>query len=124
MSEIFTRSNVNDAAKLPLGLPLASISTSTTDVAWQTCGGDGFWIKPLFEGANGQHRTWIMKVDAGAWSPPHAHEDLEQILVLEGTFYDDEKTYHPGDFVLRAPGAVHTAGSEDGCIVLLIYCPV
>ena len=65
-----------------------------------------------------------MKVDAGAWSPPHAHEDLEQILVLEGTFYDDEKTYHPGDFVLRAPGAVHTAGSEDGCIVLLIYCPV
>ena len=68
-------------------------------------------------------QTWLMKVDAGAWSPLHAHEEVEQIYVIEGTFYDQDKTYQCGDLIVRAPGAQHTAGSEKGCVVLLVYSP-
>ena len=64
-----------------------------------------------------------MKVDAGAFSPMHAHDDIEQIYVLEGSFYDQDKTYGPGDYVIRAPGALHSAGSEEGAVVLLVYSP-
>ena len=64
-----------------------------------------------------------MQVDAGAFSPMHAHEEIEQIYVLQGSFYDQEHNYGPGDFIVRAPGAMHTAGSVDGAVVLLFYSP-
>ena len=98
-----------------------SASISARDMQWQSCGTDGFWIKPLFEDSNTSQRTWLMKVDAGAWSPAHAHTELEQIYVLEGTFYDEEKNYAAGDYIIRAPGAMHTAGSRDGALVMLVY---
>ena len=88
---------------------------------WQTCGHDGFWIKPLLEDADRGRRSWLMKIDAGAFSASHAHEELEQVYVLEGSFYDEERSYGPGDYVLRAPGAMHTAGSENGAVMLVVY---
>ena len=64
-----------------------------------------------------------MKVDPGAFSPTHAHDDVEQVYVLEGSFYDQDKTYGPGAFIVRAAGALHSAGSDDGALVLLFYSP-
>ena len=108
------------------GIPSnGTLLQKTTNQQWQPCGADGFWIKPLLEEAGSENhsavRTWLMKVDAGAWSPDHSHEQTEQIYVLEGSFYDAEQEYGPGDFVVRAPGAMHTAGSKQGAIVLLVY---
>ena len=68
-------------------------------------------------------RTWLMKVEAGAFSPPHAHDQIEQIYVLEGSFYDQDKTCGPGEYIVRAMGAMHSAGSENGALVLLFYSP-
>lgn len=62
-----------------------------------------------------------MKVEPGAEAPPHAHEETEQIFVIEGTFYDDKNTYGPGDFAIRAPGVIHAGGSQDGAIIMLVY---
>ena len=64
-----------------------------------------------------------MKVDAGAFSPPHAHDELEQIYVLEGSLYDQHVNYQAGEFIVRAPGSMHSAGSETGALVLLFYSP-
>ena len=62
-----------------------------------------------------------MKVDAGVVAPPHAHDNLEQVFVLDGDFYDEYRTYGPGDFIVRAPGAIHTGGSRNGALALLVY---
>ncbi len=62
-----------------------------------------------------------MKVDAGVVAAPHAHDKLEQVLVLEGEFYDEYRAYGPGDFIVRAPGAIHTGGSKTGALLLLVY---
>lgn len=95
---------------------------------WQDCAEEGFWIKPLLEDDmeddNAALRTWLMKVDAGAFSAIHGHDEIEQVFVIEGSFYDQNKTYGPGDYVIRAPGTMHSAGSEDGAAVLLFYSPV
>jgi len=88
---------------------------------WQPSETPGFWIKPLLEDARAGQKTWLMKIDAGAFAPLHAHEELEQIYVLEGTFYDQDRSYAVGDFIARAPGAQHSAGSRDGAVMLLIY---
>jgi ChrR Cupin-like domain len=51
----------------------------------------------------------------------HAHEEWEQIYVLSGSFFDQERVLWAGDYACRAPGAMHTAGSEEGALLLLIY---
>jgi len=85
-------------------------------------GDDGFSVKLLYENPSRGERTLLMKLSPGAFFPMHAHEDeWEQIYVIEGTFYDDQRTMEAGDFVCRSPGAPHTAGSENGATVLLLY---
>lgn len=108
------------------GLPRPEAGTLVARTAgsdWQDSGTEGFWIKPLHEDAASGQRTWLMRVAPGAHAPAHAHEEFEQIYVIEGSFHDEENTYRAGDFAIRAPGAMHTAGSETGAIVLLVYSP-
>lgn len=104
--------------------PLASAMsayTSSVDAEWQRTDTEGFWVKRLYEdGARGEC-TWLMRVDAGAYSPPHAHEAFEQVYVLDGSFYDDERLVKAGEFCARSPGAVHSAASDEGAIMLVIY---
>jgi anti-sigma factor ChrR (cupin superfamily) len=120
MSEIFVR----QAQAGLIGLPsTASLAFDSSQVDWQDCGTEGFRIKPMLEDSAAGLRTWLMQVDAGAFSPLHAHDEVEQIYVLEGSFYDQEKSYGPGEFIVRAPGAMHSAGSEGGAVVLLLYSP-
>ncbi|WP_397453024.1 cupin domain-containing protein [Pseudomonas sp. NA-150] len=89
---------------------------------WQLTATPGFWIKPLFaEPARGE-KTFLMRVDAGAHAMSHTHEgELEQLLVLEGSFFDQERTLNVGDYCCRAPDAAHSAGSEHGAILLVMY---
>lgn len=121
MSEIFNNLSGVSSLNLPT---VGSLAIKAEQIEWQVCGEDGFWIKPLLEDDNAEIRTWLMRVDAGTFSPMHAHEDVEQIFVIEGSFYDQDKTYGPGDYIIRAPGTMHSAGSEDGAVVLLFYSPV
>ena len=121
MSELF-RSKEDEEMALPLP-DEGSLWLRVAHHPWQPCGGGGFWIKPLMEERGGENRSWLMKFDPGAYSPPHAHDEMEQIYVLEGSFYDEERTYLPGDYIVRAPGAMHEAGSEKGALVLVVYSP-
>jgi anti-sigma factor ChrR (cupin superfamily) len=118
MSEMFINTQAKGLKQLPEN---ASVNFDANQLDWQDCGTEGFSIKPLLEVEGQTIRTWLMKVEPGAFSPLHAHTEVEQIYVMEGSFYDQEKTYHAGEFIVRAPGAMHTAGSEDGAVVLLIY---
>ncbi|MBT4889690.1 MAG: hypothetical protein HON65_09075 [Rhodospirillales bacterium] len=93
--------------------------SATSD--WEPDGSTGFSYKSLFEDEQTGLNTMLMKVDAGCAAPSHGHDKLEQILVLEGDFYDEYRTYGPGDFIVRAPGALHTGGTKNGAIVLLVY---
>lgn len=103
--------------------PIAgSLRYQSNDVEWQKTEATGFWVKPLFEDRERGEKTLLMKVDPGAWSAMHTHPgELEQIFVLEGSFYDQDATMGPGSYCCRAPDAAHEAGSKDGAVVLLIY---
>lgn len=99
-----------------------SMYYASADKDWQPTETEGFWIKPLFEDVERGEKTMLMKVDSGAWSPMHTHPgELEQIYVLQGSFFDQDRTLGPGDFCCRAPDAAHEAGSKTGAIVLLVY---
>jgi anti-sigma factor ChrR (cupin superfamily) len=116
--EIFKTAN----DKAGLATPAAgSLCLSIQDLDWQYGGADGFWIKKLWQNTDDSERTWLMKVDAGAFAPMHAHDEVEQIYVLEGSFYDQERTVTAGDFIVRAAGTMHESGSKTGAVVLLVY---
>ena len=121
MNEMFKATDKAVALKMPLG---ESLMLKSTEIPWQGSDAPGFWVKPLIEDDHQGIRTWLMKVDPGAFSDMHGHSEYEQIYVLEGAFYDQDHEYGPGDFIVRAPGALHTAGSKEGAVVLLFYSPV
>ena len=97
-----------------------SVYLDAAAVDWQP-DGDKFWIRPLYEDFARGERTCLMKIDPGAWFPLHAHAEIEQIYVLSGSFYDQERTLRAGDYACRAPGAMHSTGSSEGAVLLLIY---
>ena len=114
--------DVSKKHKILLELPKSGSSNlDTNQVEWSPGGRSGFHYKQLVD----EHLagTYLMKVDAGAFSPMHAHEEVEQIYVLEGSLYDQDNTYQSGQFIVRAPGTMHTTGSESGAVVLLFYAP-
>ena len=120
MTELF----VNESGGKWLSLPAASSAVLQSSASsWQDCGAEGFWIKPLLEDQENGLRTWLMRVDADAFSAMHAHDEIEQIYVIEGSFYDQDLCYVAGDYIVRAAGAMHSAGSYDGALVLLVYTP-
>ncbi len=95
---------------------------SAGESAWQPSETPGFWIKPLYDDRERGEKTMLMKVDAGAFAPSHTHDgEFEQIFVIQGSFHDQNGTLRSGDYCCRAPYAAHTAGSEEGAIVLLVY---
>jgi anti-sigma factor ChrR (cupin superfamily) len=89
---------------------------------WLPTKAEGFWIKPLFEDSERGEKTLLMKVDPGAHVASHTHEgELEQLFVLQGSFFDQDRTLNVGDYCCRAPNAAHSAGSVQGAILMVIY---
>jgi quercetin dioxygenase-like cupin family protein len=88
---------------------------------WEATGSEGFWLKRLYEDPERGERTWLMRMDPGAYSPPHSHDEFEQVYVLEGSFYDEDRLVKAGEFCARSPGAMHSAASDDGALMLVIY---
>lgn len=115
------KTSIDDSNCIAPVASAASAYMTAVDADWEATGSDGFWVKRLYEDAARGETTWLMRVDAGAYSPPHAHEEFEQVYVLEGSFYDDDRLVRAGEFCARSPGAVHSAASDDGAIMLVIY---
>lgn len=101
--------------------PAGSRFIDSEKIAWQQTETEKFWIKPLYEDAGRGERTLLMKVDPGAFAPLHAHDEFEQFYILEGSLLDGERVLKSGDYVCRAPGALHSVSSSEGAVLLLIY---
>ncbi len=90
---------------------------------WVDAGKPGMRIRRLYEDAARGERTLLVELGPGVRSEPHAHEALEQIYVLEGSFHDGQRLLRAGDYCCRGPGAVHEGWTEEGALVLVIYTP-
>jgi anti-sigma factor ChrR (cupin superfamily) len=90
---------------------------------WQEGERPGESILKLIDDPRG-YRSMVMKVAPGPLGVAHAHDEIEQIYVIEGDFFDEHASYGPGDFVLRMPGTMHRAGSKNGCTMMIVYAPL
>ena len=78
------------------------------------------WYKISYNKSNGGFGTYILKMDAGAKSLPHAHQGYEEFYVIDGELQDaDGKIFKKGDFVTFEPGSEHNSHTKNGCLLIV-----
>ncbi len=92
----------------------------THEVDWVPSPAAGVERKPLArEEAERGHATSIVRYKPGASFSRHEHPLGEEILVLEGTFSDENGHYPAGTYLRNPPGSGHAPFSEKGCTLLV-----
>ena len=76
----------------------------------------------LFATDVGRHRvSMLVRLAPGARYPAHTHAGSEDLYLLDGDLWMDERRLFPGDYNYRAPGTSdERVWSETGCTCLLI----
>lgn len=93
----------------------------TAAMPWTASPGSGVWRKRLHRvgAAESGQVTSLVKFEAGAVFPGHDHPEGEEILVLEGTFSDQQGDWPAGSYLLNPEGFRHAPFSEDGCVLFV-----
>jgi anti-sigma factor ChrR (cupin superfamily) len=69
-----------------------------------------------------RHRvSMLVRLAPGARYPAHIHAGVEELHLLDGELWIDERKLYPGDYNYSAPGAAdERVWSETGCTCVLI----
>lgn len=93
----------------------------TDELAWQPSPSATVWRKRLeLRGDVERGRvTSVVRYDPESAFPPHDHPEGEEILVLAGTFADDQGDFPAGTYILNPPGFRHAPRSREGCVLFV-----
>jgi anti-sigma factor ChrR (cupin superfamily) len=92
----------------------------TNRIDWIPSPSPGVWRKQLArEAAEHGHTTSLVRFAPGSSFSRHEHPLGEEILVLEGTFSDEEGDYGAGTYFRNPPGSGHSPFSRDGCVLFV-----
>lgn len=91
------------------------------ELGWQETRWPGIKIKVLLEDKDIGLQTVMIDWAPGAVLPLHEHTRIEQTYVLKGSFGDDDGITTAGNYVWRPAGSIHSAKSEEGCVLLSIF---
>jgi anti-sigma factor ChrR (cupin superfamily) len=68
--------------------------------------------------------TMLVRLAPGAEYPPHRHAGVEELHLLDGELWIDERRLQPGDYSRAEPGtADQRVWSETGCTCVLVTSP-
>jgi quercetin dioxygenase-like cupin family protein len=66
----------------------------------------------------------LVRLDPGVAYPPHTHAGLEELHLLDGELWIEDRKLSPGDYNRAEPGSSdHRVWSETGCTCVLITSP-
>ncbi|WP_244395976.1 cupin domain-containing protein [Beijerinckia indica] len=91
--------------------------TESADIPWQAGPSEGLTLKPLHEFDS--VTTFLLHLAPGTRWKHQTHPDGEEILVLEGTFSDEEGVYPARSWIREPGGRSHSALSEAGATLLV-----
>jgi anti-sigma factor ChrR (cupin superfamily) len=81
----------------------------------------GIECKLLATDAERHRVSMLVRLAPGACYPAHTHADAEELHLLDGELWIDERKLLPGDYNHGAPGAAdERIWSETGCTCLLV----
>jgi quercetin dioxygenase-like cupin family protein len=68
--------------------------------------------------------TMLVRLDPGTDYPPHRHAGTEELHLLHGELWIDDRKLYPGDYNRAEAGSVdHRVWSETGCTCVLVTSP-
>jgi quercetin dioxygenase-like cupin family protein len=81
----------------------------------------GLSCKTLSVDANRSRVTMLVRLAPGTDYPRHRHDDREELHLLHGELWVDDKKLHAGDFIRAEAGSVdHRVWSQTGCTCVLV----
>jgi len=82
---------------------------------------DGISCKLLSTDRERDRVNMLVRLAPGAAYPPHRHDGIEELYLLDGVLIVDDKTLYPGDYLRSDPGTVdRVVRSETGCTCVLM----
>jgi ChrR Cupin-like domain len=95
-------------------LPFQAIRFS--EMEWQPHPVPGVTIAVLHTDPVTRSLSALVRCQPGVHYPVHRHAGIEEILMLEGNFVCEGKTYGVGDYLRSSSGSAHDPNSPDGCL--------
>ncbi|HJT18600.1 MAG TPA: cupin domain-containing protein [Thermoanaerobaculia bacterium] len=81
----------------------------------------GIFCKLLANDADRDRVSMLVRLLPGVEYPPHHHAGLEELFLLEGELWIDDRKLYPGDYNrAEAPSGDKRVWSETGCTCVLI----
>ena len=81
----------------------------------------GIECKLLAQDEKRERISMVVRLAPGAEYPPHEHAGVEELHLLDGELWIDERKLYPGDYNRAEPGtADKRVWSETGCTCVLI----
>jgi anti-sigma factor ChrR (cupin superfamily) len=94
--------------------------TRRADSAWEQVA-PGITCKLLATDSENERVSMLVRLGPGVDYPPHTHAGREELHLLDGELWIDERKLYPGDYSRAERGSAdHRVWSETGCLCLLI----
>ena len=88
--------------------------------AWQAVA-PGIECKLLATDEERHRVSMLVRLAPGAEYPPHTHSGVEELHLLHGELWIDDRKLHPGDYSRAEPGTSdRRVWSETGCTCVLV----
>ena len=100
--------------------PVASAARQWAEPEWDEVA-EGISCKFLAADTEKGHVSMLVRLAPGAEYPPHQHAGLEELHLLDGELWINDRKLYPGDYNRAEPGTRDTrVWSETGCTCVLI----
>ena len=102
------------------GKPVMPPARQYSEPEWENVA-PGIWCKLLATDTERHRISMLVRLEPGASYPPHTHAGVEELHLLDGELWIDERKLFPGDYNYGAPGAGDKrVWSETGCSCVLV----
>ena len=100
--------------------PVLPLSRQWSEPEWEQVA-PGIECKLLATDSARHRVSMLVRLAPGASYPPHTHAGVEELHLLDGELWIDERKLFPGDYNYGAPGAGdERVWSETGCTCVLV----
>ena len=100
--------------------PVLPSDRQWTEPAWNEVA-PGIFCQLLATDAEKHRVSMLVRLLPGVEYPPHTHAGVEELHLLDGELWIDDKKLYPGDYNRAAPGTDDKrVWSETGCTCLLM----
>jgi anti-sigma factor ChrR (cupin superfamily) len=102
------------------GTPVAPPVRAWHEPAWEEVA-PGIFCKLMATDTEGHRVSMLVRLLPGVEYPPHTHAGLEELFLLDGELWINDRKLYPGDYNRAEAGSGDTrVWSETGCTCVLV----